>query len=580
MCKETEKELEKRSGRWRPRPLDPGPIRDLAREHGLALPIATLLWQRGVLEDVEDFLQPSLGRLPDPATMLGMDRAVAILADAVQAGRPIVVYGDYDADGVTAAAVLDSFFRALGVRVTVVQPDRFRHGYGLHGELVQRIGEGAGPGGVLVTVDCGITDQETVALARQLGLEVIVTDHHQPPQQLPPASAILNPLQPGCSFPEKHLAGVGIAFYLAVGLRRELRRRNNGFAEPNLKELLDLVAIGTVADMVPLVGVNRIFARIGLDVLRTSRRPGLAALLRASGLEEGAPITAEDIAFRLGPRLNAAGRMDSAAAAFRLLTCRNEADAKELAAAVEDHNDDRKRTTEAVVEEAAALVQEPDEAVVVAGRGWHQGVLGIVASRLVERFNRPAIVLALPDTDDEPARGSGRSVVGFNLYRALAGCADLLERFGGHEQAAGLAIFPQNIEAFTERFQRLVREAGVGGLQPLEVDLVIDGREIASEEFLRQYRLLGPFGIGNPEPLFAARAIRFAEATVLKARHLRCRWVTGAGPLACIGFGFGHLYEQAVRRPADMLFYLRPNYWRGSERWQAHIADLIFEPSR
>ena len=574
------KKPEKERKGWRPRPVEPDAVRCLARRHGLALPIAALLWQRGVEEgEVTGFLQPGLRQLPDPGTMRGMAQAVALLADAVQQERPITVYGDYDADGVTAAAVLVCFFRALGVPVRVVQPDRLQHGYGLHPDLVRQIGEGRGRNGVLVTVDCGVSDREAVALARSLGLDVIVTDHHQPPAELPPASAILNPLQPGCAFPEKHLAGVGIAFYLAVGLRRELRQRNNGFAEPNLKELLDLVAVGTVADMVPLTGANRILARIGLGVLRQTSRPGLAALARACGLEAGAPVSAEDIAFRLGPRLNAAGRMDSARAALELLLCDRADEAERLAAALEDHNQERRQTTEAVVAEAVRQVSDPTAAVVVAGTGWHQGVLGIVASRLVERFGQPAVVLSLPEETGEPVRGSARSVPGFNLYRALAGCRDVLLRFGGHEQAAGLALAAERIDEFRNRFQEVVRAAGIGEEAALEVDLVLDGRELGQPEFLDQYRLLAPFGVGNPEPLFASCGVRFAEARVLKERHLRCRWQTGGRSLVCIGFGQAHLYEKAANGPADMLFHLRPNYWQGSERWQAHIMDLFCSSS-
>ncbi len=571
---------EKGREKWRPRPVEVGAVRDLARRHGLALPIAAILWQRGVGEgEVAGFLRPGLGQLPDPSAMRGMAQAASLLADAVQRSRPITVYGDYDADGVTAAAVLVRFFQALGVGIDVVQPDRFTHGYGLHPDLVRRIGEGRGRGGVLVTVDCGISDREAVALARSLGLEVIVTDHHQPPADLPPASVILNPLQPGCAFPEKHLAGVGIAFYLAAGVRRELRQRNSGFAGPNLKELLDLVAVGTVADMVPLTGANRILARVGLEVLRHTRRPGLAALVRACGLEPGAPVTADDIAFRLGPRLNAAGRMDSARAALDLLVCDRGEEADRLAAALDAHNQDRRQTTEAVVAEAAGQAGDPSAGVVVAGAGWHQGVLGIVASRLVERFGRPAVVLALPEDEGEPARGSARSVPGFNLYQALAACRDLLLRFGGHEQAAGLALAAERIGEFRARFQELVRAAGLGKQTVLEVDLVLDGREIGRPGFLDQYRLLAPFGVGNPEPLFASCGVRFADTTVLRDRHLRCRWQAGGRSLVCIGFGQAHLYEQAAAGPADMLFHLRPNYWQGSERWQAHIMGLFPQPS-
>ncbi len=571
MKKESERE---NAAQWCYEPLAATRVEAMAREHGVPLAVAEVLCRRGI-DDVESFLYPSLARLPGPDGMAGVHQGAELLRQAIARGRTIAIYGDYDVDGMTAAAVIAAFLRQVGVTPLVYQPDRFRHGYGLHPSLVEEIAGRAGErGGVLVTVDCGISDHEAVRRARQLGLDVIVTDHHLPPATLPEATVLINPLLPACEFPEKHLAGVGVAFYLVAALRSQIRTHLPSASEPNLRELLDLVAIGTIADMVPLTGVNRIFTRVGLEVLRTSRRPGLQALKEICGLGDGRTVHADDIAFRIGPRLNAAGRMGQAADGFLLLTTTDHQQARRLARKLDAQNQLRKQTTEELVEAARQQVDDKWPALVVGGRQWHRGVIGIVASRLLDEFHRPVIVYSLDDEEGGLARASGRSVKGFHLYRALASCADLLEGYGGHELAAGLTIDADNLETFRRRFGELAAAAGLAPRPVVHIDILTDGRQLFSSDFLRGYRLLAPFGIGNPEPVFTARNCRLGNVRVLKERHLRFDWQTGTAKLPCIAFGMGALQPLASRRAIDLLFYLRPGYYQGMEQWQVHVSDI------
>ncbi|MEJ2032437.1 MAG: single-stranded-DNA-specific exonuclease RecJ [Deltaproteobacteria bacterium] len=444
----------------------------LAAELDVPVGIAAILLQRGIqdAEKAHAFLNPTFGQLPSPFLMKDMSKAVAILVEAIQRGRRVVVYGDYDVDGATGAAVLVLFLRRLGLTVHARQPHRLVHGYGLHRELIPEL-EILAPAGVLVTVDCGISNHGPVAAAKEKGLAVIVTDHHQPQATLPPADAVLNPLQPGCAFPFKQLAGVGVAFYLAMGLRSRLNEQEHwqGREEemPNLRELLDLVAMGTVADMVPLLGPNRIFVRAGLDVLQGAERPGLGCLLETAGISGRRRLTAEDIGFRLGPRINAAGRTGNPDRALELLLTDDMVVARRLAGELESANRNRQALEEKIANQAmtAAMkfLQAGCRTLVLQGKEWHSGVLGIVASRLLNRFYRTTILL----TEKEGLlTGSGRSIPEFHLHHALEDCGDLLERYGGHANAAGLALRPENVPVFRERLETKAAQLAAEDLQP------------------------------------------------------------------------------------------------------------------
>jgi len=510
----------------------------LSRELGLPHAIARLLSARGVTtpKAAERFLWPRRDDLHDPYRMASMGEAVERIWGAIARGEPIVIYGDYDVDGVTSLVLLTKTLARLGARVSFYVPERLREGYGMHAEAIEALA--AQGGRLLISVDCGIRAHEVVERAKALGMEAIVTDHHLPEAELPRAVAVLNPRRPDCAYPEKNLAGVGVALKLA----QALLARSGQSAE--LVRLLPLAAIGTIADVAPLVGENRVIARLGLEGIRAPEQVGLRALAEAAGLAADRPVTSEDVAFRLAPRLNAAGRLSTAQPAIELLLTEDAETARRLAAHLNEHNARRQREEHAVLAEIEAMLAEDptlraQKVLVLAREGWHRGVLGLVASRVVERFARPAIVLAL---EGQWAHGSGRSIPAFHLLQGLTACADLFERYGGHAQAAGLILRRDHLEEFRERLNAEAERV----LTPLDLTptLVLDGTLSLSEvtfEFWQQLARLEPFGAGNPRPIFLFANVRVeGEPQILKDRHLKLRlrqtdksvealWWNGAG---------------------------------------------------
>jgi len=493
----------------------------LGRELGLPRAIARLLSARGVTtpEAAERFLRPRLEDLHDPYRMAGMGEAVERIRRAIACGEPIVIYGDYDVDGVTSLVLLTKTLAQLGARVSFYVPERLREGYGMHAEAIEALA--AQGGRLLIRVDCGIRAREVVERAKALGMETIVTDHHLPEAELPRAVAVLNPKRPDCAYPEKNLAGVGVALKLA----HALLERSGQSAQ--LVRLLPLAAIGTIADVVPLVGENRVIARLGLEQIRAPEHVGLRALAEVAGLAPDRPVTSEDVAFRLAPRLNAAGRLSTARPAIELLLTEDVETARRLAAQLNEQNAHRQREEQAVLAEIEAMLAEDPalearKVLVLAREGWHRGILGLVASKVVERFARPAVVLAL---EGEWAHGSGRSIPAFHLLRGLEACADLFERYGGHAHAAGLVLRRDRLEEFRERLNAEAERV----LTPSDLvpTLALDGPLRLSDvtfEFWQHLTRLEPFGTGNPRPIFLFANVRVdGEPRVLKERHLKLR---------------------------------------------------------
>ncbi len=527
----------------------------------------------GAAGDAQAFLAARLEDLPDPSSMKGMSGAVARIVRAIEAGERIACYGDYDVDGVTSTALLAGFLRAAGADVVTYVPHRLVEGYGLNVAAVEKLA--ADGVRLLVTLDCGITAASEVRAATALGVDAVVVDHHTVPVELPAAAAILNPHQAGCAYPSKDLAAVGVTFALLMSLRRALRERGRfspSRPEPNLKDALDLVALGTVADVVPLVGANRILVRWGLEALSRSRRPGVRALKKVAGIAEGTPVGAGQVGFRLGPRINAAGRLDDAGRGVRLLLTADAAEAEALAAELDRENQARqeieRRILEEAIQDAAARVRGGARGLVLARDGWHAGVVGIVASRIAERFHRPVVLVAL--SGDE-GKGSGRSVEGFHLYDALAACSAQLVRFGGHRHAAGVTVARARLDAFREAFEAHARE------RLAEEDLVprcrIDGwiaegdvTDRAAEDLAR----LGPFGAGHPEPVFALRGAATRARTVgAEGAHLKL----ALGRLDAIGFGMGDRVT-ACAGPLDAAFTIGFDEWDGARRLQLKLRDV------
>ncbi|NLW49870.1 MAG: single-stranded-DNA-specific exonuclease RecJ [Candidatus Brocadiaceae bacterium] len=498
--------------RWTLPPDRTSAARSLATSLGVAEPTALLLANRGLTEpeDARRFLQPSLHELEDPCRHEAVTAAAAFLHEAVLARRRIAVFGDFDADGICAAALLMRCLRQAGADVELYIPHRIDEGYGLSCEALEQLA--AGGVQVVVTVDCGVTALEPAACARALGLDLVVTDHHEPGEELPAAAHILNPKLPGQEFGYRYLAGVGVAFKLvwALGQQMSVGHRVSDEFRELMMESLSLVALGTVADVVPLLEENRVLAHFGLRALAAPSTPGLRALV-AAGRLRGERVTAEDVGFRLAPRLNAAGRMGDARAAVEMLMTDDEQHAAEMVAHLEAQNRLRIATQRAAVRQAHDML-EADPAlseascIVLASPEWHQGIVGLVASRLAEHYWRPAFVFAV---DGEVACGSARGVPGCSMFAIVSRCADLLTRYGGHAGAAGMTLPTRNLPAFTERVNEAAR-AHMGAAPP-PPELPVDGwiaLQTLTPALVHEMGLLGPFGAGNPQPLFAASGLR------------------------------------------------------------------------
>ena len=582
--------------KWRfrryPEDISEERIKKTAMDLGIPETIVRILALRGVSESnsINRFLTPVLAQLPRPYLMKGMREAVAILLDAIKFQKPITVFGDFDADGVTATSVLTLFFTELGTRVKYYIPDRLSEGYGLNIDAVRKIHAANmqrwGDDGILLTVDCGISDVDVVAEARKLGFTVIITDHHRPPPELPRADAILNPLQSNCSFPCKDLAGVGVAFYLILGLRSELMK--NGYWPedkiPNLKSYMDLVAIGTIADQVPVTGCNRIIVKAGLEVLNTVNRIGLQELLDKTK-NNGSGLSPEDIAFRLAPRINAIGRIGSAVTAVKLLTTNSREEAQQLARDLEEANNFRKNIEAGIFAEAVQMVTattlDSANSLVLHKYDWHQGVLGIVASRLSDQFHRPVILLTdcAQGEEAEPlnlVKGSGRSIDGVDIHEAVSSCREMLHRFGGHSGAVGLTLQAINVESFRHLFDEFIKtQITKHSISPvLFIDMQIILHDLNDREFLTVYSLLAPFGTGNPEPVFCLTSQKLSNPRLVGSNHLKFSIITDNITIDGIGFGFGSLVELSQKNQVDLAFTLRLNSYMGQDKWELNLVDL------
>ncbi|MEW6032199.1 MAG: single-stranded-DNA-specific exonuclease RecJ [Bacillota bacterium] len=562
--------------------------------------LARLLANRGVTgpDELRFFLRREAPGPEDPFLLKDMDRAVVRIKSAVDSGEPICVHGDYDADGLTATALLVTALGELGARVTAHIPNRSEHGYGLRAETLERL-QATGTG-LVVTVDCGITAVDEARVARSLGLGLVITDHHEPGPELPPAEAVVNPLRPGSLYPCRDLTGAGVAFKLVQALAEirqpgAARSRSAATLFPEgaprgegWETLVDLVALGTVADVAPLLGENRRFVHAGLDLLNPPARPGFRALWHAAGLA-GRRVTSYHLAFQLGPRLNAAGRLGDAEPALRLLLTRDADEAERLAAGLDQANRERQALVEDIFAAAAAraaeeLDLETERAIVLAGEGWHEGVIGIVAARLVDTFHRPVVLLAM---NTEGGRGSGRSIPSFDLVGALRACAARVGpfRFGGHRMAAGLELPPAAVARFRDEFLRLARERlDVEDLTPeLRIDACVDPDFLAAcgLDLAGYLEALEPHGPGNPEPVLALRGGEFVSARRVGAegRHLRAAIRAGSHVFEAVGFGLGELAAGLGRESRngarfDVAFRPALDDWTGRPRFELRLVDV------
>lgn len=568
---------EQKHKRWVLKEADEGLVTRHAADLKVPPLLARILVLRGLtdLEDAKRFLSASLrSDLPSPFLMADMDAAADRVLRAVRGKEPICIWGDYDVDGTTGAAVLVSFLREIGAEPIYYVPHRIDEGYGLNSEGLSRLHERGV--GLVVSVDCGISNGPEIEAARSLGLDVVVVDHHQPPEILPPAVAILNPHRPDCSFPDKGMCGAGLAFYLLIGLRAKLRDAGwFTYSEiPDLRRYLDIVTLGTIADMVPLRGVNRILTRRGLEELGGSTRAGVLALKQVSAIAPGA-VGAGQVGFRLGPRINAAGRMDDGMKVVELLTTDSRTEADRIARELDEHNRERRAMEAQVLEQALAQVAEdPARAerfsLVLGGEGWHPGVLGIVASRILERFHRPTIVVGFHGGE---GKGSARSIRGLHMVEGFRRCADALEKFGGHEYAGGLTIKRENFSRFAESFENFARQTLTpDDLVPrLEIDAALSFADIGFP-LMRELEALKPYGVGNPEPLFVSRDIEVLDRKNFSA-GARFRLRQKGRILGAVAFGVGDDFPAHPGTAIDAVYRLSENEWNGNTAVELKIVD-------
>lgn len=556
--------------RWRYREYAPEAVRILAKELGISALTARLLAARGweQPEEARTMLDINHLSVSDPFMLEGMSEAVQRIKQAVTDKEKILVYGDYDCDGVCSTGLLMLALREAGARADYYIPDRFAEGYGLNKHALERAQRDRVH--LVITVDTGISAREEVAYGKSMGLDLIVTDHHEPPEQLPECTAVINPKKSTCTYPFKELAGVGVTLKVVQALLGDIP-----------EEWLDIAAIGTIADLVPLIGENRWIAHKGLQVLNQTKHAGLRALLAVSGLED-VHIDEEHVGFALGPRLNAAGRLASADMAVRLLLTEDVQEARALAQEMDDLNRQRQALVQQASEEAMRWVEDRyqevrPKALVVANEGWHEGVLGIVASRLVERYYVPTIVLSI-DRESKEAKGSARSIEGFDIYRALSHCQQWLLHFGGHRMAAGMTLPEAHIAPLRSALAQLAEQwLTEADLKPLtRVDFSCTPAELTLEA-VEELQTLAPYGVGHPKPVIALEKVSLVDVKQVGAddQHLKCRVESDGVALDGIGFGWGEAVRKISRRAkVDLIGEPTINEWNGTKKPQLLLKDL------
>lgn len=555
----------------------------LAKALGISSITAQVLINRGIKDEAEAelFLKSTLFDLPSPNLLKGMDKAVERIERAIQRKEKIAIYGDYDVDGVTATSLFYTFLKNLGVKVTYYNPDRLKEGYGVNLQAIKKLrSEGVS---LIISVDCGITACEEVEDAKKIDVDFIVTDHHEPPETIPEAVSVLNPHQIGCSYPGKEIAGVGVIYNLAIALRRALRE--SGFFrkarpeahdrnEPNLGDYLDLVALGTVADCASLTNVNRILVKEGMKRMLSPKRPGMIALKEVSGIE--GEVNSYDIGFKLGPRINATGRLQSAGTAVELLISQDLNKARELAKILNQENSKRQNIEEDIFLDTVSQIESNPEflksnSLVLSSPNWHAGVIGIVATKLVERYQKPAILISIQENG--VGKGSGRSIEGINIYAALSECKELFEQFGGHQLAAGISIKEERIDEFRKIFERAISESAGDFVSMIKIDDVVDLTEI-TDEVVSELELLAPFGIGNPEPVLLAKSLEVISERFFKEKHLSLKLKQKDRVFDAVWFNL----KETIKLPnrIDMAFTPEFNVWNGGKKVRLRIKDIDY----
>lgn len=548
-------------------------VHRLQEELGVHAVLAELLALRGIetFDEAKQFFRPSLSHLHDPFLMKDMDRAISRIENAIGHNERILVYGDYDVDGTTAVALFYGFFRQFHSRIGYYLPDRYAEGYGVSYQGIDYAHKHGYT--LIVTLDCGIKDVDKVRYAKERNIDIIIGDHHLPGENLPDAYAVLDPKRPDCTYPYKELSGCGIGFKIIQAFSEKNKM------DVDITDYLDLVAVSIASDIVPMTGENRILAHFGLEKLNSNPCCGLQALIELSGNKTG-HFTINDILFQLGPRINAAGRIDHARDAVRLLLADSLQKAGQYSEDIDLQNTMRKDVDFKITEEALGMLDEDQElqmkkTTVLFQPDWHKGVIGIVASRLIEKYYRPTVILTQTNGS---VTGSGRSIAGFDLYDALYECRDLLEQFGGHKYAAGLTMKPENVVSFQQRFEEVVASTITEDM--LTRELLLDAELSLNDISAKFFRILNqfePFGPQNEKPLFASRQVSVVGSPqIVGSNHLKMKVQhEGSSIYDCIGFGLGQYAEQlSTGLPFDICYTLEENVWREKRNLQLNLKGI------
>ncbi|MCX7771187.1 MAG: single-stranded-DNA-specific exonuclease RecJ [Proteobacteria bacterium] len=549
-------------------------LREIIKTFNLKKSIANIIIRRGFkdLDEIDFFLNPNLNRLPEPSLLKDLKKGAERLASAIFKGEKIAVYGDYDADGITATALVLLFLKDIGIKADFYIPDRIKEGYGLNKDAIDLLKSRGAQ--LVITVDCGINGIEIVKYAKEIGIDFIITDHHVAGEELPPATAVINPKRKDCNFPFKELAGVGVAFYLLIELRKTLRKQGyfKNIHEPNLKQYLDLVAIGTIADLVPLLGPNRIFVKYGLEEINKTRKKGLIALREELLIET---LDVKSVSFRIAPRINASGRVSSPLEALKLLLTTDEDKARELVKQLHKNNSQRQKFEETVLNEAIEQKEINGERMsyCLYSPDWHIGVLGIVAGKMVDKYKRPFFVFTKDQTG--LLKGSGRSIEGFPLEEILFNLKDLLVQYGGHRLACGVTLEEKNLRKFSEELEKMAKRmlSNNNLCQLFHIDGPLEVNEI-DDNFFKQLHILEPFGAGNPEPILCMNNVEVLNFRYVgsKENHLKLFLKRNDLSFNAIGFSLPNngISENSI---IDIIGIPKLTEYNGQKRWDFYVKD-------
>lgn len=558
--------------KWMYSKFDSDKVKSVAEQNGISEILARILLNRSFedKDSIDVFLHPKIDNLYDPFLMNDMQIAVDTIIEACNNNEKITIYGDYDVDGITSVAVLKMFFADMGIEAEHYLPSRLEEGYGLNNNALDKIA--ANGTKLLITVDCGISAYEEVEYAKSLGMQVIVTDHHECPAVLPNATAVIDAKRPDSTYPFNSLAGVGATFKLIQAISYKLE-----FDRKRYLKYIDIVALGTIADIVPLVDENRIIVNFGLILMKQTRNIGLQALIKVSGYEAGDALNSTSVSFGLAPRINASGRMGKADLALELLLEKDMDKAYKIALELSETNKERQDVEKAIIDEALNIIERDKlyekDIIVVYNNDWHHGVIGIVASKITELYYKPSILISV---EDGVGKGSGRSIEGFDLHEALSNCTDLLLKFGGHEMAIGLSIAEENLEKFAEKVEQIAKEKGTKDLQAtVKVDAEVSAEDI-SYQTLQEIELLKPFGEANPAPIFAYKNVKVDGVRLLSnEKHLKLTLKEGMHVFDAIAFNMGNKkYSIKIGDKVDVLHSIELNKFNGIEKIQLNVKDI------